>query len=90
VHAAKLHGKLLLAVGAMDKNVDPSSTMQVASALIEADKDFELYVDPRGGHGVLGSGHGQRRLWDFFVRHLAGQVPRHSSAAKDPAAKDAA
>ena len=68
--AHKLQGKLLLAVGELDKNVDPASTMQVVNALIKADKDFELLVVPGAGHGVLGSPYGQRRLVDFFVRNL--------------------
>ena len=68
--AHRLQGKLLLAVGELDRNVDPSSTMQVVNALIKADKDFELLVVPGAGHGVLGSPYGQRRLVDFFVRNL--------------------
>ena len=40
--AHRLQGKLLLIVGALDRNVDPASTMQVVNALVQADKDFEL------------------------------------------------
>ncbi len=36
-----LRGKLMLVVGELDKNVDPSSTLQVANALVKADKDFD-------------------------------------------------
>lgn len=74
--APRLQGKLLLMVGEMDRNVDPASTMQVANALIKADKDFELLVIPGAGHGVMGSPYGKRRLQDFFVRHLLGREPR--------------
>ena len=46
-NAAKLQGKLLLIVGELDTNVDPSSTLQVANALIKANKrlldDFFLH-----------------------------------------------
>ena len=70
VDAHKLQGKLLLTVGAMDSNVDPSSTMQVVEALIKADKDFELIAFPSKGHGAGESPYGARRREEFFVRHL--------------------
>ena len=75
-HAAQLRGNLMLVVGELDRNVDPSSTMQVVDALIKADKDFDLLVVPGAGHGAGGSPYGQRRLEDFFVRHLLGVEPR--------------
>jgi dipeptidyl aminopeptidase/acylaminoacyl peptidase len=74
--ASKLQGKLLLMVGEMDRNVDPASTMQVVNALVKANKDFDFVVIPGEGHGVSGSRYGQRRLQDFFVRHLLGREPR--------------
>jgi len=77
-HAANLTGNLMLVVGEMDKNVDPSSTMQVVNALIKADKDFDLLVVPGAGHGASGSPYGRRRRDDFFVRHLLGVEPRSS------------
>jgi dipeptidyl aminopeptidase/acylaminoacyl peptidase len=70
--AHKLQGKLLLMVGEMDRNVDPSSTMQVVNALIKADKDFELLDMPGAGHGVARTPYGARRLEDFFVKNLLG------------------
>ena len=48
--AHKLQGKLMLIVGELDRNVDPASTMQLASALIKADKDFDLLIVPGRGH----------------------------------------
>ncbi len=75
VTAAKnLKGRLYLTVGEMDTNVDPSSTMQVANALIAAGKDFDLLVVPNGGHGATGPD-GTRRRNDFFVRWLMGVNP---------------
>jgi hypothetical protein len=73
-HAANLKGKLFLAVGEMDTNVDPSSTMQLVNALILAGKDFELLVTPNGGHGAMGPD-GNRRRNDFFIRSLYGITP---------------
>jgi dipeptidyl aminopeptidase/acylaminoacyl peptidase len=75
-NAHKLQGKLLLTVGELDHNVDPSSTMQVVNALIRADKDFELIVFPGADHGAGGSPYGDRRRRDFFVRNLLGVEPR--------------
>jgi dipeptidyl aminopeptidase/acylaminoacyl peptidase len=75
-NAHKITGKLLLVVGELDRNVDPSSTMQVVSALIKADRDFELLVVPGGGHGSAEPPYGNRRRMDFFVRHLMGVEPR--------------
>ncbi|HMS15683.1 MAG TPA: prolyl oligopeptidase family serine peptidase, partial [Planctomycetota bacterium] len=75
-HAHKLKGKLFLTVGEMDRNVDPVSTLQVVDALIKADKDFEFYLVPGGGHGVGESPYLQRRRAEFFVRHLKATPSR--------------
>jgi dipeptidyl aminopeptidase/acylaminoacyl peptidase len=75
-NAHRLRGKLLLIVGELDRNVDPASTMQVANALVKADKDFDLLVVPGAGHGAAESPYGTRRRQDFFVRHLLGVEPR--------------
>jgi len=72
VDAHKLHGDLLLMYGELDRNVDPASTLQVVNALIKAGKNFELLAVPGAGHGIIGTPYGERRLEDFFVRHLLG------------------
>lgn len=77
VTAAKnLTGKLFLIVGEVDTNVDPASTMQVANALILANRDFDLLVVPNSNHGALGVPYVYRRMQDYFVRHLLGVEPR--------------
>jgi dipeptidyl aminopeptidase/acylaminoacyl peptidase len=73
-NAHRLRGRLFLAVGELDTNVDPASTLQVVDALIRAGKDFELLVVPNGGHGATGPDGGRRRN-DFFVRSLLGVSP---------------
>ena len=50
-HAGKLQGKLMLTVGEVDTNVDPSSTLQVVDAVIKADKDFGSRWSRTGGTG---------------------------------------
>lgn len=75
VNAHRLQGDLLMIVGEQDSNVDPASTLQVADALIEADKDFELLVVPGGEHSVGRStgpiDYVQRRQFEFFLRKLS-------------------
>jgi hypothetical protein len=61
-------------VGEIDTNVDPASTLQVANALIQADKDFDLLFIPGAGHGSGGQ-YGARKRNDFFVQHLLGITP---------------
>ncbi|MGQ1891084.1 DPP IV N-terminal domain-containing protein [Thermophagus sp. OGC60D27] len=69
VNAHLLQGELMLIVGELDDNVDPASTMQVADALIKADKEFELVVLPGVKH-TLGGKFGERKRRDFFIRTL--------------------
>jgi dipeptidyl aminopeptidase/acylaminoacyl peptidase len=88
-HAPKLKGHVLLVVGEMDTNVDPSSTMQVVNALIKAKKTFDLLVIPGGGHGPGGE-YGERKRYDFFVRHLLGQAPPDWNRSEPAKTTDAA
>lgn len=81
-NAAKLRGHLMLVVGEMDDNVPPESTYRFVDALIRANKDFDLLVVPNGRHGA-GGAYGQRRLQDFFVRHLQGIEPPNRNAADE-------
>ncbi|HMA25084.1 MAG TPA: prolyl oligopeptidase family serine peptidase, partial [Gemmatimonadaceae bacterium] len=74
VNAAKLQGQLMLIVGELDTNVDPSSTMQVVNALIKANKSFDLLVIPGADH-TNGGSYGERKRNDFFVHHLLGVEP---------------
>ncbi len=80
-NADKLQGNLFLVVGEIDSNVPPESTLRFVDALIQAKKDFELLVVPNGGHGA-GGAYYQRRLQDFFTRHLLGTEPPNRNATK--------
>ena len=73
-NAHLLKRPLMLVVGEMDDNVDPASTMQVAAALIKANKDFELVVIPGARH-TMGEAYGEHKRYDFFVKHLLGVNP---------------
>lgn len=73
-HADKLQGKLLLILGELDDNVDPSSTMQVIDKLIKANKNFDFLMVPGMKHS-LGGDYGEHKRRDFFVKHLLGIDP---------------
>jgi dipeptidyl-peptidase-4 len=63
--AKNLHGKLLLIHGAIDDNVHPQSSMQLAYELQKADQPFEFMLYPKSRHGVS-----DRAL----VRHMRGMM----------------
>jgi len=79
-NAYRLQGDLLLVVGELDTNVDPSSTMQVVNQLIKHSKNFDLLVVPGANHPA-GRGndptapYGDHKRFDFFVQHLLGITP---------------
>jgi len=74
VNAHLLTRPLMLVVGELDDNVDPSSTYQVCNALEKANKDFELVVLPGSNH-TMGGDYGEHKRYDFFVKNLMGVVP---------------
>ncbi|KAM0667576.1 hypothetical protein ACQRIU_003441 [Beauveria bassiana] len=69
-NAGKLGGALMLVTGEVDNVVDPSTTMRMASALIDADKDFDLVVIPKHGHYMNGVEWLARKEAQFWARHL--------------------
>jgi dipeptidyl-peptidase-4 len=88
--AGNLRGKLLLVHGEMDDNVHPSLTMQLADALIAANKDFDMLIIPFTNHAFfdlrwgleaadrfvsLSHPYFVRKRWDYFVTHLLGATP---------------
>ncbi len=76
-NAWRLQGKLMLVVGEMDHNVDPSSTYQVVDRLIRANKTFDLLVVPGADHGTRGpwARYTNRNLLDYFARNLLKVEP---------------
>jgi dipeptidyl-peptidase-4 len=74
--AHQLRGSLLLMSSDVDQNVHLSQTLRLVDALVRANKDFDLLIIPNEGHDMLlTSGYVQRRVWDYFVRHLLGEHP---------------
>ena len=73
-NAYRLKGKLLLINGELDDNVDPASTLQVVSALMKANKNFEQLYLPGKTHS-LGGPFEMHKMHAFFVKNLLGQEP---------------
>lgn len=84
--AANLRGKLLLIHGDMDDNTPPTMTMQMANALIAANRDFDMLLLPNRNHDLVDVSKGKaaprglepyvlRKRWDYFVEHLIGATP---------------
>jgi len=73
-NAYRLQGNVLLVLGELDNNVDPSSTLQVVNQFIIHNKKFDLLEVPGGGHGA-GGAYYQHLLEDFFVHNLLGIEP---------------
>ncbi len=67
--AKNLQGKLMLAVGNMDKNVPMGSTIRMADALIKAGKAFDYFVFPNARHD-LDSPYYQNLIRYYFGKHL--------------------
>ena len=76
-NAHKLQGALMLTVGELDKNVDPSSTTQLVNALIKANKTFTHYIIPGAGHGAGESNYFRCKRAMFFKQHLGGPKERN-------------
>ena len=71
--AGDLHGRLLLIHGERDENVHLSNTLQLADALQNAGKQFDLMVYPKNRHGVADPqqrAHMQQLMTEFWIRNL--------------------
>jgi dipeptidyl-peptidase-4 len=74
--ASNLRGKLMLVYGDMDENALPAVTLQLVDALEKANKNFDLLYLPNRTHAYFrGDTYYIRRMWDYFVEHLAALRP---------------
>lgn len=69
---AGLKGKLMLAHGDLDDDVHVANAMQLAHALMAANKDFDMLILPDRLHGIARDPYFLRRMWDYFVVNLMG------------------
>lgn len=72
-HVSKLKGKYLLIHGSADDNVHYQNTMEMISALVNANKQFDLFIYPDKNHGIYGgntSFHLYTKMTDFILNNL--------------------
>jgi len=73
--AANLKGKLLLVHGEIDNNVHPAGTMRLVSALIKANKRFDLLIIPGARHSFGSASTYMKHItWEYFAKHLLGDA----------------
>jgi dipeptidyl-peptidase-4 len=71
--ADQLQGKLLLIHGTADDNVHYQNSIDFVSALVEADKQFEMQFYPNKNHSIYGGNttfHLYKRMTDFIMENL--------------------
>jgi len=72
-HVDKLKGNYLLVHGGADDNVHPQNTMDLLSALVKADKQFDFMLYPNKNHGIYGGNtryHLFKKMTDFLYENL--------------------
>ncbi len=72
-HVEKLKGNYLLVHGDADDNVHPQNSMDMFSALVKADKQFDFMLYPNKNHGIYGGNtryHLFNKMTDFLYEHL--------------------
>ncbi len=72
-HVDKLRGNYLLIHGSADDNVHFQNTMDLITALVKANKQFDLMVYPNKNHGIYGGNtryHLYRKMTDFLYEHM--------------------
>ncbi len=73
-HAKKLKGKVLIIHGMADDNVHAQNTYDMITALVAADKQFELQVYPNSNHGIYSgrntTWHNYSRMTKFILENL--------------------
>ena len=65
-----LQGKYMLVHGTGDDNVHVQNSLDLITALVESDKDFELMLYPNKNHGIYGGNtrnHLYRKMTDFIL-----------------------
>lgn len=72
-HVKQLKGDFLIVHGSADDNVHLQNTMEMVSALVKEDKDFDLLIYPDKNHGIYGGNtryHLYKKLTNYILRKL--------------------
>ena len=69
-HVDKLKGKYLLIHGTADDNVHVQNTYEMTSALVRANKQFDLFVYPDKNHGIYSRFHLYTKITSFIEDNL--------------------
>jgi dipeptidyl-peptidase-4 len=72
-HVSKLKGKYLLIHGSADDNVHVQNTMEMITALVAANKQFDLFIYPDKNHSIYGGNtrlHLYNKMTDFILNNL--------------------
>jgi dipeptidyl-peptidase-4 len=72
-HVARLKGKYLLVHGTGDDNVHFQNTVEMVTALVKANKQFDLFFYPDKNHGIYGGNtrlHLYTKMTDFILENL--------------------
>ena len=72
-HVEKLKGKYLLIHGTADDNVHVQNTYEMSSALVRANKQFDLFLYPDKNHGIYGKNtryHLYKKITNFILDNL--------------------
>lgn len=64
----ELKGKYLLIHGSGDDNVHYQNTMEMITALVKADKQFDLFIYPNKNHGIYG-GNTRNHLFNMMLNY---------------------
>ena len=76
--ADRLKGNYLLVHGGSDDNVHYQNSMEMANALIKANKQFDTYTYPNRNHGIYGDNarrHLYTKMNSFINEHLKPENP---------------
>ena len=72
-HVDKLKGNYLLIHGDADDNVHPQNSMDLFTALVKADKQFDFMLYPNKNHSIYGGNtryHLYTKMTNFLYEHL--------------------
>ncbi len=72
-HVKKLKGKYLLIHGTGDDNVHAQNSMDLITALVNANKQFDMFIYPNKNHSIFGGYtrfHLYKKMTDFILNNL--------------------